>query len=166
MNRTGVGIALWLVMPVLLSGCTQHQEQKKYAVTVQAGDNKVEVSPGDAMEDIEAVIGTGDASRHQETPSCAFQGYAQMYFYDHCELDTYEDVDFVERVYDVYFLDDMITTPEGVYLGMDADEAKEKMGDPEQESSTMLRFSRGDFRVEMVLKEQKIIAITLLPAEG
>ncbi|MGN0435742.1 MAG: hypothetical protein ACI4D8_03830 [Wujia sp.] len=75
------------------------------------------VTIGMDMEAVNLKELLGEPKNYFEAQSCAFNGLDKMYTYDHFEIDTYFD-DKTDRVRTIVFLDDMVKTPEGVYIGM------------------------------------------------
>lgn len=52
----------------------------------------------------------------------------------------------------ITFRDDVVTTPEGVYIGMSAEQAKQKLGDPSAQSDTALEYQKDSFLLRLVIK--------------
>ena len=75
------------------------------------------VAIGMDMEAVNLKELLGEPKNYFEAQSCAFNGMDKMYTYDHFEIDTYFD-DKTDRVRTIVFLDDMVKTDEGVYIGM------------------------------------------------
>ena len=52
----------------------------------------------------------------------------------------------------ITFRDDVVTTPEGVYIGMSVDDAKQKLGEPTAQSDTALEYQKDSFLLRLVIK--------------
>ena len=52
----------------------------------------------------------------------------------------------------ITFRDDVVTTPEGVYIGMSAEQAKQKLGEPSAQSDTALEYQKDSFLLRLVIK--------------
>ena len=53
----------------------------------------------------------------------------------------------------ITFRDDVVTTPEGVYIGMSAEQAKQKLGEPSAQSDTALEYQKDSFLLRLVIKD-------------
>ena len=78
----------------------------------------------------------GEPLTYSEVPSCAFDGIDKTYTYSHYEITTYP-VDGKDKVYVIYFLDDEITTTEGVKISDSLDDMLEKYGKDYQKEGNL-----------------------------
>lgn len=62
-----------------------------------------------------------------EEASCAFDGMDKTYFYGSFYIQTYPAQD-GERIQSLWIVDDAVTTPEGVYIGMGKEDVKAAYG--------------------------------------
>ncbi|MCL2708155.1 MAG: hypothetical protein FWF03_03460 [Defluviitaleaceae bacterium] len=81
---------------------------------------------GDEINDVTDRI--GEARSVFESPSCAFDGIDRIYSFPGFEIYTYPEGE-TDIVYLIYFRDDSVATPEGIYLGLTIDEAIAAYGD-------------------------------------
>jgi len=72
--------------------------------------------------------GLGDYLNYAESPSCAFKGLDKIYSYNGFDLYTYPK-DGTDYVNSIYFLDDSVSTPEGIHIGSSVDEMLAAYGD-------------------------------------
>lgn len=70
----------------------------------------------------------GDPKSCTEEASCAFEGVDKTYFYGSFYLQTYPAQD-GDRIQSLWIVDDTVTTPEGVYIGMNTDGVKAAYGE-------------------------------------
>lgn len=107
-----------------------------------SGSASVEIDA--AMEPIKAAL--GEPISYFESESCAFGELDKVYTYSGYRIDTYQ-IDGVDYVCDVIFMDDTITTPEGLAIGDSADKVKEVYGEPTEEDSLRMIYSSGDMKL-------------------
>lgn len=58
----------------------------------------------------------GKPVTYTESASCAFDGLDKTYYYGNLYIDTYPVGD-KDYIYDFWFADDSLSTPEGIYIG-------------------------------------------------
>ena len=113
-----------------------------------AGDVKFGIM--DPAEDVLAAL--GDPAGTFESDSCAYQGKDYFYYYDGFEV-MVNDVDGVKRITGITLADDTVSNPQGVKVGMKADDALALMGEGYKQvgdvykytvGSTVLRLAVGD----------------------
>ena len=113
-----------------------------------AGDVKFGIM--DPAEDVLASL--GDPTGTFESDSCAYQGKDYFYYYDGFEV-MVNDVDGVKRITGITLADDTVANPQGVKVGMKAEDALELMGEDYKQvgdvykytvGSTVLRLGVGD----------------------
>ena len=91
------------------------------ALNFTVGENNVKITPNlEAKPVIEAL---GEPLEYIESPSCGFEGMDKTYKYNGFVIDTVT-LSGTEFIYVVQITNDLVTTPEGVYVGMSADDIK------------------------------------------
>lgn len=100
----------------------------------------------------------GEAGSYYEAASCAFQGLDKMYTYNHFEVDTYPDGD-VDRISAIVLLDDMITTPEGVYVGQSQADMEAAYGTDYEVVAGAYVYTKGNSQLVFVLSGDSIASI-------
>lgn len=105
----------------------------------------------DPAENVLAALGEPDSTF--ESNSCAYQGKDKFYYYDGFEV-LVNDVDGTERVTGITVVDDTVSTPQGVKIGMKIEDALSLMDGFEYTQSgevykftvgsTLLRLQSGD----------------------
>jgi hypothetical protein len=93
-----------------------------------------------------------------ESPSCAFDGVDITYFYPGFELTTYP-YNGEEHILSVMFIDDSITTPEGVYLGGTLENIERAYGGGYEQNGAQYRYTKGRGSLIFTLEDGFIIGI-------
>jgi hypothetical protein len=112
-------------------------------------------------EDMSAVLTRlGEPKTALEAPSCAFPGEIdKVYGYAGANILTYPD-DGVDYVYMVNYMDDSITTPEGIRLGDTLEDVTAAYGDGYTEEMSQYTYTKGETYLKFLLADGVIISIT------
>lgn len=96
-----------------------------------------------------------------EAPSCAFQGLDKIYYYSGFELSTYPigEEDYISSI---DFVDDSVTTKEGLYIGASKDEMIQAYGDKYQEEGGMYTYALENSNLTFIIEDDIITAITYI----
>ncbi len=106
-------------------------------------------------EDISAVLAKlGEPVSYYEAASCAFEGLDKIYTYSSFQIDTYP-IDGVDMLASIYFLDDLVETPEGLSLYMTKDDMIAAYGEPTEVNGT-LRFIIDDGEIISIEYRTKV----------
>ncbi|MCR5804867.1 MAG: hypothetical protein K6G47_11455 [Clostridia bacterium] len=108
----------------------------------------------------------GEPVSYFEAESCAFQGMDKVYTYADFVIRTFPDGD-VEKICSIELKDDIVTTPEGVYIGMTADDVKSAYSSytiSGDENSSMTIVDGGT-KLFFVFKDGTVDSITYIVAE-
>ena len=100
----------------------------------------------------------GEPNSYFEAASCAFEGLDKMYTYTSFEVDTYPEGD-VDYISCIYFLDDLVETPEGVCLYMTQDDMIEAYGEDYTEVNGAFVYSKGNGDLSFIIEDGEIVAI-------
>lgn len=97
------------------------------------------------------VSALGEPVSYYEAASCAFEGLDKFYTYNGFELHTYpsEDKDYVSAI---VFIDDSVSTAEGVSIGDTLEKVKEAYGEGTEESG-MLVYEKDGMKLCFILKD-------------
>lgn len=100
----------------------------------------------------------GEASDYFEAKSCAFEGLDKIYTYNSFELYTYEmeEVDYVAAV---IFLDDSISTKEGIYLGSTLDDVLAAYGDEYTEELGLYTYELDKSKISFIIENDEVTSI-------
>ena len=101
----------------------------------------------------------GEELTYSEVPSCAGQGTDKVYNYDSYEITAYQDGD-QEKIYSVYFIDDQITTTEGVKISDDSSIMFEKYGDNYEQTGNQYTYTSGNVNLSFIVENDFIRSIT------
>lgn len=110
--------------------------------------NGISIGMHEDAESVLAALGTADS--YFETPSCAFLGIDRQYTYGSYVLTTYEE-NKREYVYDIYFLDENISTPEGIRIGSGIDEVIAAYGDGYTEDFGMYTYIKERSKLQFLV---------------
>jgi hypothetical protein len=107
--------------------------------------NNTEVSPHAKMAEL--LNGLGEPTSYEESNSCYYQGLDKDYTYPGFKLRTYP-VNGVDYVLNICFVDDSVTTPEGIMLGSSRDEVIAAYGSSftERNGSTVYTIGKTELR--------------------
>lgn len=166
MKRFSLIIILSLILSLLLTGCGGKTQPA-------AGDN-----PGKAGDDgpagyvfetggvviamhaeVEPILQKlGEAMEYFEAESCAFQGMERVYTYSGFELHTYE-MDGTDYVAAVVFLDDSVSTKEGICLFSSLEDMLEAYGDGYTRTNDMYSYEQGGSRLSFLVENGEVTSI-------
>ena len=100
----------------------------------------------------------GEPVNYYEAPSCAFEGVDKIYTYASFQIDTYP-IEGVDMLASIYFLDDLVKTPEGISLFMSEDDMIAAYGQPTTVNGTEYIYEKGDGTLRFIIDEGEIISI-------
>ena len=101
----------------------------------------------------------GEELTYSEVPSCAGQGTDKVYNYGSYEITAYQDGD-QEKIYSVYFIDDQITTTEGVKISDDSSVMFEKYGDNYEQTGNQYTYTSGNVELSFIVENDFVTSIT------
>ena len=101
----------------------------------------------------------GQEQTYSEVPSCAGQGTDKVYNYGSYEITAYQDGE-QEKIYSVYFIDDQITTSEGVKLSDEKSVMIEKYGENYEELGSQYTYSSENVNLSFIVENDIITSIT------
>ena len=101
----------------------------------------------------------GEEVTYSEVPSCAGQGTDKVYNYGSYEITAYQDGD-QEIIYSVYFIDDQITTTEGVKISDDSSVMLEKYGENYEQTGNQYTYTSGNVELSFIVENDFITSIT------
>lgn len=127
---------------------------KGYSFT--SGSTKIEMG-ADASEVVEAL---GEADEYFESESCAFEGLDKVYTYPGFKLNTYP-VDDKDYVLSIVFMDDTVSTDEGISIGSTKDEVIEAYGDGADESASKMVYEKGETELVIGLNGDSVSSVEI-----
>lgn len=170
-----------LLLLVLLVGCGSKEgvkEETASAEVEQVATKGEETTKAVAVEQVEGFTFTqgdtviqvdalaepiltalGKEMSYFEANSCAFQGKDRTYTYSGYEVQTYE-MNGAEYVFSVTFLDDSVTTDEGLYLYATKEEMLGVYGEDYVEELGVYTYAKGDTRLAIMIENDQVTDIT------
>lgn len=156
-------IGLILILLLILTGCGNDSNSVLNTAPEKAGDTEtrgylfevkgVAIAMHDEAEGV--LQGLGSAMEYFEAESCAFQGMEKVYTYSGFELHTYE-MDGVDYVAAIVFLDDSVATKEGVYLFSSLEDVLEAYGDSYTKTKDMYYYDLNRCRLAFLIEEGEV----------
>ncbi|MBH1939813.1 hypothetical protein I5677_02755 [Mobilitalea sibirica] len=136
---------------------SDNEEQEVVGYPFEFGDVTIHMNTN-AASVIEAL---GEPVEYFEAESCAFKGLDKIYYYNGFELSTYpmESEDFISSV---NFLDDSVSTTEGIYLGSTLEEMLAAYGNDYTQEMGMYIYTLGETELNFLVEDGVITAITYL----
>lgn len=121
-----------------------------------SGSTKIEMG-ADASKVVDAL---GEADEYFESESCAFKGLDKVYTYPGFKLNTYPKDD-KDYVLSVVFMDDTVSTDEGISIGSTKDEVTEAYGDASEESASKFVYEDGDTQLVIGLNGDSVTSVEI-----
>lgn len=100
----------------------------------------------------------GKEKDYFEAKSCAFQGLEKTYTYNGFELHTYE-VNGVDCVSAITFLDDSVSTKEGISLCSNLDDMIKAYGDKGKKNLGLYTYESGKTKLSILIENDKVTSI-------
>ena len=153
--RISALVVALLMMSLCLFACSDDDNgtaDKSFYITYKG----VKIELGKDADNI--VDSLGDVLAVHELGDCGGLGAQIKYTYSSIALYVLEDKDGNAVIDGIELYDDSITTPEGVYIGMSADEAKEKL-DGAKVSGNALTVVDGKYYLKVKLEGGKVSEI-------
>ena len=145
-----------LMLSLCIFACTKEENDKNTDKSFHVTYKSVRLELG---KDANAVVNKlGDALSVSELGNCGGLGSQKKYTYSSIALFVLEDTSGNCIIDGIELYDDSITTPEGVYIGMSADEAKEKL-DGAKQSGNALTVVDGKYYLKVKLDGGKVSEI-------
>ncbi len=140
---------------------TSNQSEKPTASSAEGGHiftyNGTEISMHAPAADILASL--GQAKSQTEEASCAFEGMDKTYNYGSFFLQTYplEEQDYI---YCLWFMDDTVTTAEGIYIGSSEEQVKQAYGEDTYNGSNAYIITKGESILTIITDAGAVTGIT------
>ncbi len=155
MKKIKVILAITFALALMLLTACNGAETDKDELYVEYKDVKI-VMGADADEIIDAL---GEPIDSYEIGDCGGLGAQVLYSYPSLDVYVLEGKS-GNTIDELSFRDDIITTQEGVYIGMDIDEAKGLLGEPDNETNKQLDYEKGKFTVSVLYEDGMVSAIS------
>ncbi|NLD78989.1 MAG: hypothetical protein GX641_01465 [Mollicutes bacterium] len=144
-------IVLSLLLICLCSCSTKEEVVETFELSYQ----EIEIIPG---KDFQSSALKDEELNFMELSSCAFDGNDKVYTYENMEI-TVSPLDGKDIVYSVYFLNDRITTKEGVKITDDKETMIETYGENYKNINNKYSYLKGDVLLSFIIENDVIISI-------
>jgi len=157
-----VKISLLLIFTFLLAGCSEQTVEPELisggtetTVAKETEDagfyfvyNGITLTPGDDWVSVKESL--GEEQSYHEEESCEFDGFDRTYDYSDIVIYTKDPEDTeVLSVIDVASED--LSSPEGIKIGMNADDIREILGEPDDEYFGAYVYNKGSTQLLLYL---------------
>ena len=122
--------------------------------TFIAGDTVIAMN-ADAAPILEEL---GEWENYVETTSCAFKGLDKTYSYPGFDLYTYP-LDGKDNVNSVYFVDDTVSTPEGIHIGSTKEEMEAAYGTDYEEEFGAYTYTKDKSKLQFLVTDGVIDSV-------
>lgn len=144
-------IVLSLLLICLCSCSTKEEVVETFELSYQ----EIEIIPG---KDFQSSALKDEELNFTELSSCAFDGNDKVYTYENMEI-TVSPLDGKDIVYSVYFLNDRITTKEGVKITDDKETMIETYGENYKNINNKYSYLKGEVLLSFIIENDIIISI-------
>ncbi|MBP7174980.1 MAG: hypothetical protein KBA53_02030 [Thermoclostridium sp.] len=100
----------------------------------------------------------GEPMNYFEAPSCAFEGMDKVYTYGGFEFQTYTKGE-KDYIASIHFLDDSITTPEGIGLNASLEDITKAYGTDYQQSFSQYTYTKGKCNLSFILENNEVVSV-------
>lgn len=101
----------------------------------------------------------GEPKSVSEQLSCAFDGMDKTYYFGSFYVTTYPDKD-KEFFYNAWFVDDSVTTEEGVYIGASKADVEKAYGSDSFNGLNAYIVEKGESKLTIIIKDDVVSSIT------
>lgn len=103
----------------------------------------------------------GKELNYSETQSCAFEGLDKTYTYEHFEITT-NPINDKDKIGSIYFLDDAISTTEGIKKGDSYEKMLKTYGDNYTLDNSLYTYTKENTKLQFLVQDETIISIEYL----
>ena len=100
----------------------------------------------------------GEPASYYETPSCAFDNLDKFYTYHGFEIDTYYS-NGKDLVLGVVFLDDTVSTTEGLSIGDKQDKVVTLYGEPTEKTDNSATYKKDNMKLVFIFKDGVVASV-------
>ena len=93
-----------------------------------------------------------------EAPSCAFEGMDKIYSYSGFEFTTYTK-DNVDYIASIVFLDDTVTTREGITLNATLEDIEAAYGSEYEKSFNRYSYRDGNCVLSFIVENNEVVSV-------
>ena len=155
-------LAMLLIALLILGGCAKKDENKPNDNTgTQVKKTDFDFKYAGKTYTLGEVFNSNDYDQpldYSEVPSCAFEGIDKTYKYEHFEVTTYP-VDGEEKLYLIYFLDDEVTTNEGLKISDTYEDMINIYGNDYYREVNLYTYSEGKKNINIIVQNDFVTSI-------
>ena len=146
---------LALVCLFAFAACGEEKNSKdtddasKDGVAYYVTYNNTKIKLGAAADDI--IESLGEYQDRKEIGDCGGLGAQVKYSYPSVEVFVLESKTDGNIIDQITFRDDVVSTPEGVYIGMSIADAKDALGTPSSESDKSIEYENGKYLLKITV---------------
>lgn len=100
----------------------------------------------------------GKEIEYSEIASCAFEGLDKTYKYDHYEITTFPNGN-KDKIFSIYFLDENVSTKEGVKISDSYNHMIEVYGTNYKQEGNVYTYIKGKTKLEFIVENDVITSI-------
>ncbi len=156
---------IFIILIIFLVGCGNGKSVTKAAgkATGYSFESKgITIAMKDKVAPILKKL--GKENDYFEADSCAFQGKEKTYTYNGFELHTYEK-NKVDYVASIDFLDDTVSTKEGISLASNLEDVLKAYGNKYTEKSGVYTYVKDKVKLIITINNQKVEEIKYVAIE-
>lgn len=128
------------------------EEQSKEAFVFKTADKEITLGEEFSIEKC------GKENEYSEIASCAFEGLDKTYKYDNYEITTYPDNN-KDKILSIYFLDETVSTTEGVKISDSYDDMVNAYGTNFEKESNKYTYKKGKTSIEFFVENEVVTSI-------
>ena len=150
-----INLMLMLVLLLLVNGCVAKQiDEKNENFSFLYKSNEIKLDEN--MQNILKI--NDDYIDYIESESCAFKGLDKKYIYEHFEIYTYPK-DGEDFVLQIYLLDNMVKTQEGLTINDGYEKMIETYGNVYELNGNEYIYKRGNTALSFIVENDFIVQI-------
>lgn len=134
----------------------EQSKLKGYVFETDGANGKVSMTTDIEMAGILEKLGEPDS--YFEAESCAFKGLDKTYTYSHYEIQTYPDGD-KDLISCILFKDDIISTKEGMSIGMTKEQMENTYGTGYEVKGNMYSYEKDGSYLAFIMQDDIISSI-------
>lgn len=109
----------------------------------------------------EVLAALGEAKYTENLGDCGGIGVQTKYTYSDISVNTLKEQS-GEKIHKISFLNDLVRTPEGIYIGASEQAVRDAYGEPTSFDGSRLTYKRSDLKLEFKIKDAKVSAIDFI----
>jgi hypothetical protein len=134
------------------TGNSTTNEEPGYVFEYKGVQIAVETLSSTALEAL------GEPVNYFEAPSCAFEGMDRIYTYGGFEFQTYTEGE-KDYIASIRFLDDSITTPEGIGLNASLEDVVAAYGKDYKQSFSQYTYTKGKCNLSFIIENNEVVSV-------